>query len=158
MAGLPNNTGKLLPLGIHITLGLVTLGILVARLVARNRLPRPAPAATGHRFLDWVGRLVHYALYVLVFLMVISGISLSVQAGLLPIVFGGSSAALPADFFVYNARKLHGLVATALVALVLLHVGAALYHEILLKDRLMARMWFKRRQAVEKESQREIRL
>lgn len=158
MASLPNDTGKLVPLGIHIILGLITLVVLVARLVARNRLPRPAPAATGHRFLDRVGGLVHYALYALVFLMAISGISLSVQAGLLPIVFGSSNAALPSDFLVYNARRLHGLVAPALVALVLLHVGAALYHEILLKDRLMARMWFKRRQAVGKEPQREIRL
>lgn len=156
MAWLPNDTGKLVSLGIHITLGLITLVVLVARLVARLRLPQPAHAATGNPLLDRTGRLVHHALYAFVFLMVISGISLSVQAGLLPIVFGGSGAALPADFLAYNARRLHGLAATALAVLVLLHTGAALYHEILLKDRLMARMWFKKRQAVDK-SQREVR-
>lgn len=145
MSGLPNDTGKLLPLGIHIALGVITLIVIVARLIARTRLPQPAPATTGHRFLDWVSKIVHYALYALVFLMVISGISLSLQTGLLPIVFGGSGAALPADFYAFNARRLHELVASALALLVLLHAGAALYHQFLLKDRLMARMWFEKR-------------
>lgn len=156
MSGLPNDTGKLLPLGIHITLGVITLLVIVARLIARFRLPRPSPASTGHRFLDWVSKLVHYALYALVFLMVISGISLSLQTGLFPIVFGGSGAALPADFYAFNARRLHGLVAPALAILVLLHTGAALYHEFLLKDRLLARMWFeKKRDTVREPIQQE---
>lgn len=142
MSGLPNDTAKLVPLGIHITLGVITLIIIVARFIARFRLPRPAPATTGNTFLDWVGKVVHYALYALVLLMVISGISLSVRAGLLPIVFGGSGAALPADFFVYSARALHGLVARVLLVTVGLHVGAALYHQFLLKDHLLARMWY----------------
>lgn len=146
MAGLPNDPGKLLPLGIHITLGIITLIVVVVRFIARFRLPQPAPATTGNKFLDRISRIVHYALYALVFLMVISGISLSMQTGLLPIVFGGSGAALPADFFAFNARKLHGLVAPALALTVLLHVGAALYHQFLLKDRLMARMWFRKNQ------------
>jgi cytochrome b561 len=145
MSGLPNDAGKLLPLGIHIALGVITLIVIVARLIARFRLPQPAPATTGHRFLDLTGKLVHYALYALVFLMVISGISLSLQSDLLPIVFGGSGAALPPDFYAFNARRLHGLVAPALALLVLLHAGAALYHQFLLKDRLMARMWFEKK-------------
>lgn len=153
MAGLPNDAGKLVPLGTHIALGLLTLLVLVIRLAARHRLPQPAPASTGYTLLDRAGRLVHHGLYALVFLMVVSGISLSVQAGLLPIVFGGSSAALPSDFLVYNARRLHGLVAPALLVLVLLHVGAALYHQLLVRDGLLARMWFRKSQAVELGSQ-----
>ncbi|HEX5807787.1 MAG TPA: cytochrome b/b6 domain-containing protein [Anaerolineales bacterium] len=145
MSGLPNDTGKLLPLGIHIALGVITLIVIVARLIARFHLPQPARATTGYRFLDGVSKFVHYALYALVFLMVVSGISLSLQTGLFPIVFGGSGAALPADFYDFNARTLHGLVAPALAFLVLLHVGAALYHQFLLKDRLMARMWFEKK-------------
>jgi cytochrome b561 len=145
MSGLPNDTEKLLPLGIHITLGLITLIILVARFIARFRLPQPAPANTEHTFLDWVSKIVHYALYALVLLMTISGISLSLQSGLLPIVFGGSSAALPVDFYAFNARRLHGLVAPALALLVMLHVGAALYHQFLLKDKLLSRMWFEKK-------------
>ncbi len=142
MSGLPNDAGKILPLGIHILLGIVTVIVIVIRFIVRFRFPRPAPATTGNRFLDWIGKVVHYALYALVLLMAISGISLSVRAGLLPIVFGGSGAALPADFFVYSARALHGLIARVLVVTVGLHVGAALYHQFLLKDHLLARMWY----------------
>lgn len=149
MSGLPNDAEKIAPLGIHITLGIVTLIVVVARFIARFRLPKPAPATTGNAFLDWIGKAVHYALYALVFLMAISGMSLSIQSGLLPIIFGGSGAALPADFYAFNARALHGVVAPALALLVALHVGAALYHQFLLKDNLLARMWFeKKREAV----------
>lgn len=142
MSGLPNDAGKIVPLGIHIALGIVTVVVVVARLIARWRLPKITEASTGNALLDWVGKAVHYALYALVLLMAISGISLSVQADLLPIVFGGSGAALPVDFFAFNARKLHGLVAPALVVLVVLHVSAALYHQFKLKDNLLARMWY----------------
>jgi cytochrome b561 len=37
---------------------------------------------------------------------------------------------------------LHGFIAPALLLLVALHVGAALYHQFLLKDHLLARMWY----------------
>lgn len=144
MSGLPNDAGKIVPLGIHISLGVITLVVLVARFIARFRLPRPVDAATGNAFLDWVGKAVHYALYALVFLMTVSGMSLSLQVGLLPIVFGGSGAALPPDFFAFNARLLHGFVAPVLLLLVVLHIGAALYHQFLLKDDLLTRMWFEK--------------
>jgi cytochrome b561 len=142
MSGLPNDAGKILPLGVHILLGIVTVIVIVIRFIARFRFPQPAPARTGSALLDLAGKVVHYALYTLVLLMAISGISLSLRAGLLPIVFGGSGAALPADFFVFSARALHGLVARVLVVMVGLHVGAALYHQFMLKDNLLARMWY----------------
>jgi cytochrome b561 len=142
MSGLPNDAGKILPLGIHILLGVVTIVVIVVRFIARFRLPQPVPARTNSAVLDVIGKVVHYALYALVLLMAVSGISLSLRAGLLPIVFGGSGAALPADFFVYSARALHGATARVLLVTVVLHVGAALYHQFWLKDKLLSRMWF----------------
>jgi cytochrome b561 len=147
MTGLPNDSAKLLPLGLHIALGIATVVIIIARFIARLRLPQPAPAHTGNAFLDLLGRIVHYALYLLVLLMAISGISLSLRAGLLPIVFGNSGAALPPDLMVYSARMLHGFVAPILLGTVLLHIGAALYHQLLLKDHIFRRMSFEKKQA-----------
>lgn len=144
MSGLPNDSAKILPLGIHILLGIATVIVIVIRFIARYRLPQPAPAHTGNTLLDLTGKVVHYALYGLVLLMAISGMSLSLRAGLLPIVFGGSGVTLPSDFFVYSARALHGTVARILVVTVVLHVGAALYHQFLRKDHLLARMWYGR--------------
>ncbi|MEW6286140.1 MAG: cytochrome b/b6 domain-containing protein [Chloroflexota bacterium] len=143
MSSLPNNdSAKLTPLAIHMSIGILTLLVIVVRFITRMKLPRPAHASTGNVFLDWLGKAVHYALYALVFLMAVSGMSLSLQAGLVPIVFGGSGAPLPADFFDFAARALHGFIAPALLLLVLLHVGAAFYHQLFIKDKLFSRMWY----------------
>lgn len=142
-AGLANdNPEKLMYLRLHMILGITTLIALITRFILRLRLPKPAPATTGNKFLDMVGKLTHYALYVIVALMVVSGMSLSLRSGLPSILFGGSGAPLPVDFFVFNARILHGFVSKALFALASLHIGAALYHQFLLKDNLLARMWY----------------
>jgi cytochrome b561 len=142
MNGMPNESEKIPLLGIHMALGLVTLVVIVVRFIARLRLPRPVSIKTGNAFLDWVSKAVHEALYMLVFLMALSGMSLSLQSGLMPTVFGASSASLPADFFEFRARLLHGFIAPALLVLVLLHVGAAFYHQFALKDNLLSRMWY----------------
>jgi cytochrome b561 len=142
MSGLPNEPAKTPLLALHMLLGLTTLIVIVLRLIARVRLPRPASATTGNAFLDWVGKAVHYALYLLVFLMALSGMSLSLQSGLLPAVFGVPGAALPADFFEFSARMLHGFIAPALLVLIFIHAGAALYHQFALKDNLLSRMWY----------------
>ncbi|MGE5251328.1 MAG: cytochrome b [Bacteroidota bacterium] len=140
MSGLPNDAAKIPLLAVHVRLGITTLLVMVVRLLARFRLPRPPHAGTGNPFLDWTGRLVHALLYALVFVMAISGLSLSVQSGLMPVLFGGSGAALPADFFAFTARRLHGLTASGLLLVIILHVGAALYHQFILKDGLLRRM------------------
>jgi cytochrome b561 len=141
MSGQPNDAAKLTPLALHMTVGIITLLVIVFRFVMRMRLPKPEHVTAGNPFFDWIGKMVHYALYLLVFLMAVSGLSLSMQAGLAPVVFGGSGI-LPADFYDFAARTLHGFIAPALVLTVLLHVGAAFYHQIVLKDNLLARMWY----------------
>lgn len=141
MSGQPNDDAKLTPLALHIGIGIITLIVIVARFVTRLRLSKPDHATTGNAFLDWLGKAVHYALYLLVFLMAVSGMSLSLQSGLPSIVFFGSGV-LPADFYDFAARILHGFIAPALALLVLLHVGAAFYHQLALKDNILSRMWY----------------
>ena len=142
MSGLSNDAGKLAPLALHMSVGIFTLVVIVTRFITRMKLPKPEHATAGNAFFDWVGKVVHYALYLLVFLTAVSGMSLSMQAGLVPIVFGGSGASLPADFFEFTARMMHGFIVPALLLLVVLHVGAALYHKFMLKDNLLPRMWY----------------
>ena len=142
MSRLPNDAEKLTPLALHMGVGLLTLVVIVFRFVMRMRLPKPAHASTGNALLDWIGKVVHYALYALVLLMAVSGLSLSMQAGLAPVVFGGSGAPLPADFYDFAARMLHGFIAPVLFLLIMLHVGAAFYHQLALKDNLLSRMWY----------------
>ncbi|MBV6393651.1 MAG: Cytochrome b561 [Anaerolineales bacterium] len=139
---IPNDdASKLAPLAIHMIIGILTLLTIVARFVVRMRTPQPAYASTGSALLDGLGKFAHYALYLFVFLIAASGMSLSIQAGLPQTVFGGNGS-LPADFFDFAARALHGFIAPALFLLILLHIGAAFYHQFALKDNLFARMRF----------------
>lgn len=140
---LPNDSSEIASLRIHMALGIAILLVIVLRFVTRLRSPRPAYASTGSAFLDGLGKFVHYALYVFIFLMAVSGLALSFQAGLAKIVFGGVGS-LPADFFDFAARALHGFIAPALLLLILLHIGGAFYHQLILKDNLIARMSFKK--------------
>ena len=57
------------------------------------------------------------------------------------VLFDAASAALP-DFWAYLPRIPHGIGARLVIALVALHVGAALYHQFVCRDGLLQRMWF----------------
>lgn len=137
---MPNNPAKLMPLGFHMATGTLILALMLIRIVVRVMTKKPEEATAGKRFLDLIGKITHYALYVFAILMAVSGIGISAQAGLAPIVFGASGAPLPEDFFVYPARYGHGYIAIILIVLILMHVGAALYHQFFRKDRLLSRM------------------
>ena len=67
---------------------------------------------------------------------------MSAWTPLLPIAMVGTErqpGPLP-DFWTYPPLRAHLTAAIALVALVCLHVAAALYHHLYRRDRLLARM------------------
>lgn len=125
--------------------GLIALLTLV-RIVVRLFTSHPTPAPTGIAWADRVAPLMHWALYALVLVMAGSGIAMSIAFGLPDVVFGGAGV-LPPDFNTAVARAVHGAAATALAALVVLHIAAALYHQLVRRDRLLARMGFGPRRA-----------
>ncbi len=146
LTALPNDSpDKLFALGGHMVAGLLILTFMVIRFAVRSFTQKPQPASTGNPLLDKIAVLNHYALYLLVILMAASGIATSVQAGLPDIVFGGSGAPLPDSFAIYTPRVAHGIIAKLLLAIVALHALAALYHQFVRKDNLLARMWFGQR-------------
>jgi cytochrome b561 len=129
----------------HMIAGVVILLLMLIRLGLRVGTARPAPATTGNAQLDRLARLTHWGFYLLVLVMAATGIATSVLAGLPDIVFGGSGAPLPESFSIYWPRAVHGTVAGLLLALILLHAAAALYHQFVRRDKLLARMWFGKR-------------
>lgn len=140
---------KLFALRGHMIAGIAILALMLVRLGVRLWLPRPPPATTGNRLLDRVAVGVHYGFYVLVILMAASGFATAVQAGLPAIVFGGSGAPLPESFWAYRPRVAHAVIAKLLIALAALHVAGAVYHQLVRRDGLIARMWFGRRRSVQ---------
>ena len=131
---------KVTYLQVHSIWGVALALLLAIRLITRFTLKRPAPADAGHPLLNITAKVVHFLLYVGVFAMLISGAGMSMQAGLMD-VFAGQGD-LPEDFFVYPPRAGHGLTFSILFILVLIHFGAAMYHQFIRKDNLLSRMWF----------------
>jgi len=121
----------------HMPLGITVLLLMIVRFVVRWRTPRPEPVTAGNPFLDKIGEWTHYLLYIFAVLVPLTGLLLSVSFNLAPVVFGGEGA-LPENL----SPMLHGLIDPILALLILLHILAALYHQIIRKDNLMARMWY----------------
>jgi cytochrome b561 len=124
--------------------GLVVLGLLIIRLIVRWTTKRPAWASAGNKYFDWVGELTHFGLYFLTFAMAITGIVLADNRGILARTFGIGSTPTPGSFGRggFSLGSLHEGIWILLFLLILLHVGAALYHQFFVKDNLMGRMWF----------------
>ena len=141
---LPNSSpDKIGALQGHLIVGGLILLLTLLRLVVRMRSDHPAPATTGNALLDRLAPAMHWSLYLLVLVMVGSGIAMSVLAGLPGIVFGGVGS-LPADFNALPPRAVHGIVAKLLTLAIAAHVAAALYHQFVRRDGLLSRMGFGR--------------
>jgi cytochrome b561 len=135
---------KLEALRSHMAGGIVILLLMQVRLFVRARTAHPDAAPTGHWALDRLAWLSHRLFYVAVSGMALSGLVMALQTGLLSIVFAGHGT-LPADFWALPIRSVHYLLSRLLMALIALHVAGALYHTLVLKDRLLRRMAFGRR-------------
>ncbi len=131
-------------LGGHILFGLILGSLLIIRLITRLTSTRPVKATTGNDFLDKLGVWTHWGLYVLVGFMVLTGLSTALLSGIFPLVYGGE-VEIPDDLSSYPTRMVHSIFSLLLAALMILHVLAAFYHQFVLKDNLISRMWFGKR-------------
>ncbi|MGO9329251.1 MAG: cytochrome b [Steroidobacteraceae bacterium] len=146
LAAVPNTDAqKIVDLRLHMAVGILILALMVIRFIVRMLTARPEKATTGYPLLDRIAPISHYGFYVLVLLMVGSGFTTAILAGLPAIAFGGSGAPLPPTFKIYPSFLAHGYIATILAGFIVLHVLAAFYHQFVRRDRLFARMFYGRR-------------
>src|SRR5229473_2772378 len=146
LAPMPNiDPQKISVLLVHMSLGMLILGLTVIRLIVRLATAKPADATTGYAALDRAARLAHYAFYLLVVLMAGTGLATAILAGLNRSVFQKTGEALPASFDAYPTFTAHAYLALLLAGLIAVHVMAALYHQFGRGDQLLRRMWFGRR-------------
>lgn len=146
----PNDERKLVPLGLHIALGILLLLLTLARVMVRWLMGRPIhqvrlPTGQGSRkpiLLDILSVYVHPLLYLLTLLMSVVGLWIAIPAGLFASVFTHSGAPLPVDFYVYPARSWHGVLSLGLMLLIGQHTLAFVYHQFILGENFIGRMWF----------------
>ena len=128
-------------LQIHVPVGITVLILTLGRIAwwyFADTKPQSVPMPAWQ---DRSARAVHLLFYVVILGMTASGIGMMVLSGAGPVIFGASLEALP-DFNEFAPRIPHGYGARLMVALIVLHAGAALYHYFILRDGLLRRMWF----------------
>ena len=127
---------------VHVAAGILVLALTLLRIVwwlAFDRLP--SPLAGQPRRLLLTAKIVHLGLYALLALMAVSGITTMVLSGAMPILLAGGPVP---DFSELGPRLAHGAMSKLLLVLLVLHVGAALYHQFIRRDNLMTRMGARR--------------
>lgn len=105
----------------HVFGGGAVLLLVFWRLAIRLKRGTPAPPEGEHPSLKLAANMTHWTLYALMILMPVSGAVAW---------FGG----------VENAAGAHEILSSLLLALMALHVLAALYHQFILKNGLILRM------------------
>lgn len=137
-AGALSESGRRSPVNIHMILGATLLVVMLVRVVVRFTIKHPAWADTGNSFLNQLGGFVHLGLYLVVFYILGMGALIANNRGLFAYVMGTSTTVGRAGIF----GGFHELGWALVLLLVFVHVVAALYHQFILKDNLLARMWY----------------
>ena len=137
-AGQVDPVGKLALMRFHVPLGMAVVLLTLLRIVwwwAVDRHPElPADQPGWQRT---TARVVHVALYVVMLGLGASGVAALVEGGALPAIIAGTT--LP-DLETVLPRMVHGVMSKVMLGLLALHVGAALWHQFVRRDRMLARM------------------
>lgn len=106
---------------VHMAVGALVLVLAIARLVIRIKRGAPAAPKDSTLLLALIAAAVHWSLYALIIVIPTTGLIAWIG------VIG-------------QVGELHEALFTVLLALVGLHVVAALYHQFILRDGLLERM------------------
>lgn len=138
--GMEDTAAKVGILQLHIPLGVVILFLTLGRVGWWWFADKKPASISMASWQDRASKTVHFLFYVVIFGMAGSAIGMMVLSGAGPIIFGAETTVMP-DFWDYLPRTPHGIGARVILALFVLHVGAALYHHFIKKDGLIGRMW-----------------
>ena len=129
----------------HKTIGITILALVLARLIYRLRNGAPAADPSLPPALVGVSHLTHWSIYALLIAVPLVGYIGTSYYGALS-VFGLPLVALTAKDEKYSETvfELHEALAFALLALIAVHIAAAIYHKLIRKDRVVERMLPKR--------------
>lgn len=136
--GVPANANGL---AVHVAAGATILGLTLFRIVWWVFWDDKPTSIEMPAWQDKAARAVHVLFYVVILGMVASGIGKLVLSQAAPILFGAETGQLP-NFWDYPPRLPHGIGARFVIALMIFHAGAALYHHFVKRDGLLWRMWY----------------
>ncbi len=127
---------------IHRSIGVLLFIAMLLRLFWRLANPAPAPLASHKVWERHLARLVHIGLYLMLFVLMLSGYLITTADGRPIYVFDWFT--VPATLTGPNqediAGVIHQILAWSLIGLALLHTAAALKHHFIDRDRTLIRM------------------
>ena len=130
---------------IHQSIGILLLMVIVIRIGWLIYSPKPYSISSHSRFERITGKAVHLLLYVFTFLIIATGYLIS-TADSNPIdVFGWfkvGSVISPFDQQADKAGAAHYYLSLILIAIAVLHAGAALKHHFIDRDDTLRRMFY----------------
>lgn len=131
---------KAATLRIHAPVGLAVLALTLLRIVWWLFADKKLVAVPGQpHWRALASRWLHRFMYLCIFAMTGSGIWLLNVSGAGETIFQSAVRPMP-EFETFAAYQMHSTVALIFEALFVLHVLAALYHQFIRKDCLLARM------------------
>lgn len=127
---------KIRILALHAGCGVLIAVLLLARLSVR--LPAADLAERRKK-----AALFHGLLYGLIGLILVTGLATALAAHLPTVFLHGTVADLPRRFTSLPAFIAHTLLVELLTLLIVVHVASALFHQFILKDRLLSSMFYR---------------
>lgn len=127
----------------HKSIGMTVLALVLLRLGWRAFNPPPPHPETMKGWERWAASSVHWLLYALILAMPLSGWAYSTAAGYGAEFFGllDIPGFVPVDEDLEDwLGELHEWLSWAIVALVGLHIAAALRHQFFVRDNVLKRM------------------
>lgn len=142
--GLLHDIDPKLIMPLHKATGILILSLAVIRIlwrVTHKAPPYPASMSSGARFLSTAA---HHSLYLLMLVIPLSGWIMS-SASDRPISFFGlfdvpKFAVVKDSLMAEISHEGHEILGFVMIALLVVHIAAALRHQFVLKDGIMARM------------------
>lgn len=122
----------------HIVLGLLVLALTLFRIgwwVFADK--KPALHASIPPLQNRLATTLHVILYGVILALAASGIATNIMGGVVDALATGAPIPSLDDV---PPRAVHGMLAWTFMMLLVFHIGAALYHQFIRRDNLLARM------------------
>ena len=143
MTEMPNSMVKLKTYALHKSLGITVLGLTALRLGWRLYAGAPHPVPDTARWQRQAASASHALMYAMLALLPLSGWAYNSTSNFALQWFGliNLPRLVPADPALKSlALSLHNSLFWVLMALVLIHAGAALWHHLVRRDATLSRM------------------
>lgn len=128
---------------LHVSIGLLLLSLMILRVLWRtkNLMPEPLPTTTASA--NRAASLIKIAFYIFIFTLCITGYLITTAEGKPASFFDLFGIPATLELNADNVDligEIHEICAWSLIAMAILHAGAALFHNFVKKDRTLLRM------------------